>query len=401
MQVSTVQANIETWLRDRFGWSAEIVGSVAIAKSIEQRRAACNLPDPKSYFQRLQASKEEQLELAECLIVPETWFFRDEKLFDFLAEHVRLQQRPMRFLSIPCSTGEEPYSIAMMLNDLGLRSTQFQIDAIDISPKNLLKAEQGIYRRNSFRSSKLEFRDRYFRRIDESYQLSDSLQRSVNFDQGNLLDPSFLRGKTYDIILCRNVLIYFDQVSRTKALRTIERLLEPKGLLCLGGAESIQAIDCNFVSIRHPISFVYHKKARPTGSAKQHVQVPEASKRLSIATAQKPNVNSSTKVQIVQSSSLEIARQLANQGNLGEAAEICESHLRQNAADIEAHVLLGQIYQEQNLENQAVQHFQKAVYLEPNHYQALVHLALLKEQQGEITKATILRQRLQRLEQQN
>jgi chemotaxis protein methyltransferase WspC len=400
MQVSTVQANIETWLRDRFGWSAEIVGSVAIAKSIEQRRVACNLSDSKSYFQRLQASKEEQLELAECLIVPETWFFRDEKLFDFLSEHVRSQQRPMRFLSIPCSTGEEPYSIAMMLHDLGLRSTQFQIDAIDISPKNLLKAEQAIYRRNSFRSSKLEFRDRYFRRIDESYQLSDLIQRSVNFDQGNLLDPGFLRGKTYDIILCRNVLIYFDQVSRTKALRTIERLLEPKGLLCLGGAESIQAIDCNFASIRHPISFVYHKKASPAGSAKQHTQV-EASKRLRIAKAQKPNINSSTKVQIVQSNSLEIARQLANQGNLGEAVEICERHLRQNAVDVEAHVLLGQIYQEQNLEAQAVQHFQKAVYLEPDHYQALVHLALLKEQQGETAKATILRQRLQRLEQQN
>lgn len=145
-----VQAAIEAMLRQKIGLDANSIGSRTIARAVEQRRVACGLRDHSSYFQHLQTSAKELEELIETVVVPETWFFRDKEPFVYLSQYVTSQWLKanfsiLRVLSVPCSTGEEPLSIAMTLLDSGLAPNQFGIDAVDISKRALLKAKQAIY----------------------------------------------------------------------------------------------------------------------------------------------------------------------------------------------------------------------------------------------------------------
>ena len=137
------------------------------------------MPDLQTYLRRLQTSLAELEELIELVVVPETWFFSDRKPFTFLEHYVKSEWLPnrnngiLRLLSIPCSTGEEPYSLAMLLLNAGLTPDKFRIDAVDISKKALLKATNAVYNQNSFRGEDLPQRERYFQQTaDQSFKNS-------------------------------------------------------------------------------------------------------------------------------------------------------------------------------------------------------------------------------------
>ena len=166
--------------------------------------------------------------------MPETWFFRDREAFAALALTVYedwLGAHPedhLRLLSLPSSTGEEPYSMAMALLDAGFPANRFRVDAVDISARALARAGHAVYGKNSFRGNELGFRDRHFEATAHGYRLSDAVRRQVQFQQGNLLAAGFLPGvESYDVIFCRNVLIYFDRAAQDRALTVLVRLLTP------------------------------------------------------------------------------------------------------------------------------------------------------------------------------
>ena len=275
--------------------------------------------------------------------------------------------------------------------------------------------------------------------------MQDSVKNAVNFIQGNLVDRNFLRDKNpYDIIFCRNVLIYFDDSARVKAMETLNGLLRNEGLLFLGHAEKGQLLDSSFVSIKHPFAFAYRKiennnyplkNQQNLISKNQHLesypdfstclekkkQLPQLSEKFIPVTKQNQVIVNQenqdfvavfgresttsnqeiikTKASIQQESScLEKARKLADSGQLNEAANICETYLKKNSVCVEAYILLGEVYQGKGMEKQAEQCFQKAIYLAPNNYDALLHLTLLTEHRGDTAKAAVLRQRIQRLE---
>ena len=121
---------IENLLRKKIGIDANIIGSRKIAKAVEIRRSLCGVGNVNDYLQILHTSTQEFDELVELIVVPETWFFRDSQPYHALTNYVRSQwsnkfhHSKLRLLSVPCSTGEEPYSLAMTLLDLGLKSTQ-------------------------------------------------------------------------------------------------------------------------------------------------------------------------------------------------------------------------------------------------------------------------------------
>ena len=145
----------------------------------------------------------------------------------------------MRALSVPCSTGEEPYSIAMTLLDAGLSSEKFQIDAIDISAHLLDIARLGMFGSNSFRGSELKFRNQYFQKTDAGFRLCDRVRQCVKFEQGNVLEERFRFGsEPYDFIFCRNLLIYFYNEAQGQALKSLRQLLTADGLLFVGSAET-------------------------------------------------------------------------------------------------------------------------------------------------------------------
>lgn len=447
----TLQSQIESLLKDKLGWSASILGSKEIARAVKKRMLAEDSPDIQTYLQQLQISTQELEELIELLIVPETWFFRDWEPFTFLERYVKAEWLPtqyhriLRVLSVPCSSGEEPYSIAMTLLKAGLTPNQFQIDAVDISKRSLDKAREAAYSPNSFRVKNLEFQNLYFTKVGNKYHLHDLVRTAVNFMQGNLVAPNFTNGKNpYDVIFCRNVLIYFDDAARAKAIGTLNSLLKNEGLLFLGHAEQAQILASSFVSVQHPFAFAYQKKDKNKGGARHEERVQIRNKHLTSTSDFSPrsepknnfpqfrendltvkrqnatltnqeftelrtafsNGQKISAKEIIPGqnlinlpvSNLENARKLADTGQLSESGRICEAYLKENSTSVEAYILLGQVYQAKGMENQAEQCFQKAVYLEPNNSDALLHLALLKEQSGDLARAAVLRQRIQRLQ---
>lgn len=438
------QAAIEALLRQKIGLDAVTVGSNTIARAVHRRMADCGLTDINIYLTKLQASGPELEELIETVVIPETWFFRDREPFVFLSRYVQSEWLPknpgktLRVLSLPCSTGEEPYSIAIALLSACLSPRNFTVDAIDISQVALQKARRGVYGKNSFRDKSLDFRERYFTSTGDLYQLNDIVREKVNFIQGNIIDRYFLLGQIpYDVIFCRNLLIYFDATARNQTIQVLNRLLKTPGILFLGHSEAGQKLPPEFGAVRHSLAFAYRK-----ADITDRVQVPakkdtnktnfsafprsakpaetgETFRSYKSSTTHSKSSNSHSRYQGCPdpcemlpvssiapaagdtksaSADLETARREADRGQLQEAARLCETYLSQNRTNADAYVLLGLVYQATGDRLQAEQYFQKATYLKPNHYEGLIHLALLKEERGDIVGADRVRQRIQRIE---
>jgi chemotaxis protein methyltransferase WspC len=398
-----VQEAIEAMLRQKLGLDANSVGSRMIARAVECRQMACNLTDSAAYLALLQRSPQELDNLIEVVVVPETWFFRDEEAFLYLRHFVMNEWRaehptePLRVLSVPCSTGEEPYSIAITLLEAGLPTHRFHIDAVDVSQHALLTAKQAIYRKNSFRGSRRRFNtSNYFQNSPDGCAVRAVARDRVNFIQGNVLDPKFLSQKPYQVIFCRNLLIYLDQAARHQVLRSLDDALTPKGLLFVGAVETSQVSTLRYTAIDHPLAFAYRKEP-PAISNPQRPRVEKAKPVQSPQPPSKPLFPVVHSPPTTQLALLDTAKQSADRGQLTQAVQLCESYLRANPTEASAYLLLGEIYQGLNQPRQAEQFFQKAIYLNPNAYEALIHLALLKEQQGDRAASDRLKKRAQRL----
>ncbi|MGC3960593.1 MAG: CheR family methyltransferase [Verrucomicrobiota bacterium] len=191
---------IEAILRKGIGLDAASIGSSLIERTVRLRMKLHGLKATADYEQMLLSSPAEFNELIEAIVVTETWFFRDREPFnaftaiavgEWLPKHSDSDE-PMRILSVPCSSGEEPYSLAMCLLDAGVPQERFQIDAVDISQNALTRAARGIYGKNSFRGQDLGFRTRHFTERPEGFALSPIVRQQVNFQRDNVLDDGFM-----------------------------------------------------------------------------------------------------------------------------------------------------------------------------------------------------------------
>ncbi|MEA5508234.1 CheR family methyltransferase [Crocosphaera sp. UHCC 0190] len=396
---------IEALLSQRMGWEVSKIGSRQLAKAIATRQKACGFSDLPRYLERLQASAKEFQELIEQLVVRESWFFRHREAFVLLRHYITNQwlphhpQETLRVLSIPCSTGEEPYSIAMTLLNSPLAPQQLQIEGMDISQIALSYAKQGIYSKNSFRNHDWVEHQQFFESKEESYQISESIRRQVKFSSKNLLAPWLPNDPPYHVIFCRHLLIYLDEPARDRVIKTLDRLLCNQGLLFVGAVETTLIKSPNFRFMAHPSAFAYQKILAPS-SPKPSITDPPLQRLTPIKKTQ-----TSQRVSLPQPpvsepklSLLEMARQLANQGKLKEAAQSCHDYLKRSPIDASAYLLLGEIYQAQGNNEQAQRYLQKALYLKPNYREALAHLVLLRESQGDVQGAAVLKNRMQRLD---
>src|SRR6266566_4795763 len=264
----------EKLLKQTMGLDAASIGISAIERAVQTRLSACQLRDAQAYWDHLHASKTELQELIETVVVPETWFFRDREAFaamtrltyeEWLRTHV---DGNLSLLSLPCSTGEEPYSMAMALLDAGFLASRFRIDAVDISTRVLAYAERAAYGKNSFRGNDLGFRDRHFQADGDGYRVSDAVRRQVRFQQGNLFDNHFLPGaEIYDYIFCRNVLIYFDRATQDRAIQVLTRLLTATGVLFVGPSETGLLLSHDYVSVKVPLAFGFRKAEKSVSIA--------------------------------------------------------------------------------------------------------------------------------------
>ena len=397
----------EGLLKRRMGLDSASIGSSAVERAVKARMRSRGLSDQQAYWELIQASPLELQELVEAVIVPETWFFRHRESFSWLArigrEHwsQNLARNALRILSLPCSTGEEPYSIAMALLDAELPANCFHVDAIDISERALEHAATAVYGRNSFRGSDLGFRDRYFTPTAAGYQLGKSVSERVRFQQGNLLDPRFLLGAaSYDLIFCRNLLIYFDTATQERAVGVLSKLLSVGGTFFVGPSEGNLLLDQGYVSAKAPLSFAFRRESaasqthaaavrqlapRPTVTrTRVHIPQPRHAETRATATAD---------VEIAQ------IRSLADRGHIADAARLCEDYLHDHGSSAEGLHLFGVIRDATGKHDEAAAYYRKTLYLDPNHHDALAHLALLLERQGDNAGAKLLNERVRRLEQ--
>ena len=413
----------QTMLREATGLNLSKTIVDRAVRNRMQQTAASNQDD---YLAALTPA--ELTQLIELVVVPESWMFRDPQAFQAALEFIQARSasasnRPARILSIPCAGGEEPYSIAMALFDGGVARTAFMIDAYDISPGCVARAQSGVYGRNAFRSSDLAFRDRYFSAIgDDEYQIGEPLRKQVRFKQGNLLtlDLSGLLGY-YDVIFCRNLLIYFDKPTTKAAIGQLRAMLSDDGLLFAGYAEVPSFCQHGFAPIRYPQAFGLKKEealAMPAaGRAKAahpppHAATPRAARPLPAAAAMpvmpagrpaarpglpvKPNAPAAPADQVA-GDPLAQARKLADQGRHQEADALCLAHLARAPDSAEAYFILGLLNEHAQKMNVAEDYWRRCIYLQPDHYEALCHLALLAEQQGDAAAAATLKARAARI----
>lgn len=403
---------VENLLKRAMGLDAATIGSANVERAMQERMSVCQLKDASQYWERLQGSQEELQELIEAVVVPETWFFRDTEAFAALVRVVQHEWLPahnpgtLRLLSLPCSTGEEPYSIAMALLDAGVPPERFHVDAVDISRRAIAHAERGVYGKNSFRAQDLGFRDRHFTAAERGYRLGEQVRAQVRFQHGNMLASGWLPGAhAYDAIFCRNVLIYFDRPTQDRAVQVLDRLLTGAGLLFVGPSESSLLLDHRFVPAGFALAFAFRKP-----EARMPDRKPRYASRLkhlsagsgTRAAAPKPSFVSKPDVAVSENKPpLEEAQRLADAGKLVEAMKCCEEHLRRHGPSAGAFYLMGLIHDAAGRASEAVQTYRKALYLDRAHREALAHLALLLEKQGDTAGAEALRSRARRLEPQS
>jgi len=412
---------IASLLQKATGLDERSIGPGAIRYAIQKRLEQSAAIDEASYLKLLQSSQAEMTALIEEVVVPETWFFRQEEAFRLMQMHFtgewqrRHAGQSPRLLSVPSSSGEEAYSMAMTLLDAGFKNDGFHIDAIDISEQILNKAKRAVFGKGSFRSEHLGFQQRYFRKTEQGQALHSSVRQPVHFHYGNILDHDQMRKfGTYDVIFCRNLLIYFNEKDRKRTVVLLAEMLREGGLLFIGHAETGLIWKELFASVVHPYAFAFRRldsderafcsvKAKPRAivANKNHRPLPS---RLPInpkpvrpmvpvpvPTESVPEMDSKNVP------NLECASRLADQGRLEEARLECDEYLKENSNSAQAWFLLGLISNNQGHEDLAKEHFRKALYLEPDHYESLVHLMLLLDQLGDQRAAQCLRERVQRV----
>ncbi|MFP3369965.1 MULTISPECIES: CheR family methyltransferase [unclassified Pseudomonas] len=409
------------FLRERIGLDVESVGAPMVERALRQRCVAVGAVDLDHYWLRLQQSADEQQALIESVIVPETWFFRYPESFTALAglAHKRLAElagaRPLRLLSLPCSTGEEPYSLAMALLDAGIAPGAFLIDGMDISPSSVTKAGQAVYGRNAFRGSNLGFRERYFDALDEGHRLHGRVQQQVSLQVGNVLDPALAsRDGLYDFVFCRNLLIYFDVPTQQRVFEVLKRLLHPQGVLFIGPAEGSLLARLGMRPLGIAQSFAY---VRQEGGNVPLAVAPEPARRtvppLATAGYPPPGAPLPRPLRVLPmapkpapareraredaSELLASIARLANAGASERARAECQRYLGQFAPSAQVYYWLGLLSDTEGDAQQALTHYRKALYLEPQHPEALVHLAALLASQGDLAGARRLQDRAARV----
>ena len=393
---------IENLLRDSIGLHAPTIGSSVVEQTIRSRMARLGLTNHEAYLELLRKSPAEWNNLVEIMVVTETWFFREKHPFAALVGLVMEEWLPahpsgtLRLLSAACATGEEPCSMAMAMLDAGFPADRFQIDAVDISARALAFAKRGVYGRNSFRGGDLEFRNRYFLPARGGHVLNPAVRRLVRFQRGNLLAHDCLpETGVYDFIFCRNLLIYFDRPTQAATLAKLRRLLVPKGVLFTGSAELPLALEHGFRSLNLPRGFACRRADAAHSSAPK-------TRRSDSSSAKSPDVTSVAVPAVTEPldppvaahpTRLARARELVDQGQLSEARTLCESHLREQGVSSEAFFILGLVQDAAGADTQAGEFYRKALYLEPDHLDALQQWALLSERTGRPDQAVRLRQR--------
>jgi chemotaxis protein methyltransferase WspC len=402
---------IEKLLKEKIGLNYDSIGRKSVEKAISVQMKKYGVTDEKDYLKLISASDTHFEELAQTVLIPETWFFRYSESFAFLAQYAEKylngHSQPLNILSIPCSSGEEPYSIAITLLDSGVPSNLIHIDAADVSGPVLEKARHAVYGSNSFRSPVPEPMRRFFLIKDGKQEVVQQVKDLVKFQKNSIFEHDFAAGRPrYKLIFCRNLLIYFSLEEQAKAIAILTGMLDDDGILFLGHVESGMVSRHDFESVKYPSCFAFRKRnsreTPPVELPRKPVSITaarplRANAGKALHKTRRFNIEPVTKTNQDSDAMLKKASALADSGNLQEAETLCLQYLGRDKLNPFAYYIMGVVNLSSGRLPEAEKAFSKAVYLDPGYYEALVHLALLKERQDEPAEALRLRKRAEKL----
>jgi len=429
-------AAVTRLLSERLGLSAELLGFVVVERALDIVIGKAGSADRAERIAHLLRGQGEEWEmLVDEVVVPETWFFRDRKPFQFLASYVTEKWRPanstgpFQVLCIPCASGEEPYSVAMTLLDAGLEADRIRIDAGEVSERALASARRGLYRKSSFREKSNDLGEQYLLRHPEGRRVREEVAALVRFEKANLLDLAVYRQRApYIAVFCRNALIYFEERARREVIASLRDLLDEDGLLFTGHSELMPFLEAGYQRVDYPQSFACRKagpahvapgfsparaalkggatppeteglqsifgRSRIATEAVATIHQARKPRRIAPAYANKPLKASQADPPPV---SIGEAGQLADRGKLEAATAICKRLLAEGAQDPNVYSLLGMISESGGKLEAAEDLFRKALFLDPHHYQSLLHMSLLCERHGDIDGFRLYRARAGRV----
>lgn len=360
--------------------------------------------------------------LATHLSVGETYFFREKQNLEILEEQIlppllqarrQNEQQRLRIWSAGCCTGEEAYTLAILLDRLipDLQEWNITILATDFNPKFLRKAAQGIYSDWSFRDAPGWLRGRYFTKDkDGRYEIIPRIRKMVTFSYLNFADDVYpsLSNNTgaMDVIFCRNVLMYFSAQRAKQVVGNFHRALVDGGWMIVSATEASHRLLSLFAPVEFPGAVLYRKqrntefrKPKPAPDISEHPFL-QSSWEADTAPVSQPIVQSEP-IQVppidrtpepqTQASETEtpliMARNCANQGRLSEALEWCEKAITADKMNPSHHYLQATILQEQGLHDIAIQSLMRALYLDPDFVLAHFSLGNLHQSQGRYREA--------------
>ena len=344
--------------------------------------------------------------LVDLVVVPESWILRDPAVFEAALRCVQRRLlthpgRPVRVLSLPCAGGEEPYSLAMLLARAGVGPGYCRIDGVDLSQAAIARARAGRFTKNAFRGPDGGLRTRFFTQDGDDYVLGPEPRAYVHFAQGNLFDLDPARGGQYDIVFCRNLLIYFDAATQARAASRLRALLADDGLLLAGYAETPALCRHGFVHQGPRDTFALRKSGWRTAAAAPlrtgtgmraavratlrpapvAAQAPAAAPVPALRPAPAPDPDTL----------LAEAKRHADAGRLDRAEDACRAALALRADDAQAWFLLGLTAEVAGRPRDAERCWRRCIYLDPDHYEALCALAMLLEGHGDAAGADLRR----------
>jgi chemotaxis protein methyltransferase CheR len=406
----------------------------SLKDNLLQRMADCGLSNFADYFNLLSspAGTEEFDRLLNLITIPETYFFRDRAQFRALERFVipeiaKKKSYPgasLRIWSAGCSTGEEPYTIAMILA-AGMVDRPIQILATDVSQPALKAAREGVYSGRSVRDMPQDYLNRFFTKKGGQYFLDESIKKMVEFRYFNLVSEPYPLAEMsgWDIIFCRNVTIYFQAEATRKVIHNFSLSLREGGYLFAGYSESLRYISDEFKTVQVEGAFFYQKgvpqktvrqkagkirgrRARTAGITRK--QKPKAGAGLNseeieqiCATAKQllemgqPEraseiLNPYLREAIAPEGVILLQAEIAlNRGDLGQAVQLCEKLVQREPLSIAGHYLLGVIYRTWEDDARAIEEFRKVLYLEPEHALARFNLGDLYSQVGQFDEARL------------
>ena len=338
----------------------------------------------------------------ESIVVPESWLFREPKVFQYIntSLHHRLKsQSEVKILSAPCATGEEACSIALSLLDSGHSRSQFSIIAADISQRAIEDANSGIYPEKAFRSIDETLKKKWFSSTPTGWHVSTKIQQTIKFLNKNLLDTQTetellqkAKGR-FDLISCRNLLVYFTKPQRENLLQTIRRLLKPDGELVVGAAEAVILPTATWEPTG-PLTFRIRKKVNKSRPTQQEEIQPTGNKSAICTQVElsqteyddlKIHSNQTTAPATVACSEvIQDIEALANAGEIEDAIRLCQKSLQLNGAQTDLLYMLAILHQTSGNYIASEKLLEKVVYLKPRHEGALLSLALIARRKGDI-----------------